>query len=516
MDLGFPWNFTTLAVLLVPVILLLIRKWRKSKSESVKNLPPGPKHLPIIGDLHLLTALPFRSFRELSEKYGPLMHLKLGQVSTIVVSSPEIAKQMLKEHDPNFADKPRSVGIEIMWYDYTDIAFSPYGNYWRQMRKICVMELLSPKSVRSFASIRKDEISGLVGTLRRGSGGGEPINLTDKIFSLMSAITCRAAFGKVSTDNETLVKLLKEGIAMAGGFEISDLFPDSKIINALSKGRFKLLKMRRKLDEILDSIIDEHKVNLAKMERENGDQSSVIKRGNGENGNEDLVDVFLRIQENGGLEFPIGNNNIKAVLQDMFSAGTDTSSTAIDWTMTELMRNPRVMAKAQAEVREAFKETEPIDEGNTQHLKYLKMVIKESLRLHPPVPLLPRASREEMVLNGYTIPANVKVIVNNWAIQRDPKHWENPDSFEPERFEKNNSRDFLGGDFEFLPFGSGKRMCPGITFSMAGVELVLAQLLYSFNWKLPDGVNPGSLDLIENHGITGQRKENLYVVAQPC
>ncbi|KAL7159524.1 hypothetical protein ABFS83_01G033000 [Erythranthe nasuta] len=512
MDLGFTWNFTTLA-LLVPVILLLIRKWQKSQSESVKNLPPGPKHLPIIGDLHHLTALPFRSFRELSNKYGPLMHLKLGQVSTIVVSSPEIAKQMLKEHDPNFADRPRSVGIEIMWYDYTNIAFSPYGNYWRQMRKICVMELLSPKSVRSFASIRKDEVSGLVDSIRRCAAAGEPFNLTDKIFSLMSSITCRAAFGKVSKDNEALIKLLKEGIEMASGFEVSDLFPGSKIINALSKGRFKLLKMRCKLDEILDGIINEHKVNLAKMATENAELA--VKRGNGDDGNEDLVDVFLRIQENGELEFPIGNNNIKAVLQDMFSAGTDTSSTAIEWTMTELMRNPRVMAKAQAEVRDTFKETEPIDEGNTQHLKYLKMVIKESLRLHPPVPLLPRASREEQVVNGYTIPGNVKILVNNWAIQRDPKHWENPDSFEPERFEKNNSRDFLGGDFEFLPFGSGKRMCPGITFSMASVELFLAQLLYSFNWKLPDGVDPGTMDLTENPGITAQRKENLYVVALP-
>ncbi|KAK6129760.1 hypothetical protein DH2020_036497 [Rehmannia glutinosa] len=404
-----------------------------------------------------MSTLPFRSFRHLAEQFGPIMLLKLGEVPTIVISSPEIAKQMLKDNDPHFAGRPESIAVKIMWYDYKNIVFSPYGNYWRQMRKICVMELLGAKSVRSFGSIRNDEVSGLIKSIRLSSG--KPINLTEKISSLISSITCRAAFGKVCKDRDTLTKLMKEAFRMAAGLEIADLFPSSKIISTLSWSKMRLVKMRRKLDVILDAIINEHKENL----------------GNGEFGNEDLVDVFRRIQKSGELEFPIGNDNIKAVIYDMFAAGTETSSTTIDWTMTELMRNPRVMAKAQAE-------------------------LQLSLELE-----------EEREINGYTIPAKIRVMVNVWGMQRDPKYWTNPGNFEPERFE-NQALDFVGGDFQYLPFGSGSRMCPGMTFGLANIELPLAQLLYSFNWKLPGGVKTEDLDMIENPGVTAARKNKLFVV----
>ncbi|KAK6116905.1 hypothetical protein DH2020_049362 [Rehmannia glutinosa] len=491
----FPLNLTSTIVLLVPaVIFLLIKKWNKSRKPHISvKLPPGPKTLPIIGHLHLMSTLPFRPLRHLAEHFGPIMHLKLGEVPAIVVSSPEIAKQILKDNDPNFADRPENIGMKIMWYNCSNIAFSPYGDYWRQMRKICIMELLSAKSVRSFGSIRNDEVSGLIKSIQLSSG--KPINLTEMIFSSMSSITCRAAFGKVCKDSDALIKLMKEGIQMASGFMFADLFPSSKIISTLSWSKLRLVMMRRKLDVILDDIINEHKENL----------------GNGEFGNENLVDVFLRIQKSGELEFPIGNDNIKAVIYDMFSAGTETSSTTIDWTMVELMRNPRVMAKAQAEVREVFKGCEIVEENDLQKLKYLKLVIKETLRLHPPIPILPRASREECEINGYTIPAKTKVFVNIWGMQRDPKYWTNPDDFEPERFQ-NNDVDFVGGDFQYIPFGTGKRICPGMTFGLASVELPLAQLLYSFNWKLLEGVKPEDLDMIENPGVTAARKDNLIVV----
>ncbi|KAK6116906.1 hypothetical protein DH2020_049363 [Rehmannia glutinosa] len=345
-----------------------------------------------------------------------------------------------------------------MWYDYKNIVFSPYSKYWRQMRKICVMELVGAKIVRSFGSIRNDEVSGLIKSIRLSSG--KPINLTEKISSLISSITCRAAFGKVCKDRDTLTKLMKEAFRMAAGLEIADLFPSSKIISTLSWSKLRLLRMRRKLDVILDAIINEHKENL----------------GNGEFGNEDLVDVFLRIKENEELEFPIGKDNIKAVIYDMFAAGTETSSTTIDWTMTELMRNPRVMAKVQAEVRKIFKGGKIIEENDVQKLKYLKLGIGERL-----------------------------------GMQRDPKYWANPENFEPERFE-NQALDFVGGDFQYIPFGSGSRMCPGMTFGLANAELPLAQLLYSFNWKLPDGVKAEDLDMIENPGLTATRKNNLFVV----
>ncbi|CAA2993783.1 premnaspirodiene oxygenase-like [Olea europaea subsp. europaea] len=401
------------------------------------------------------------------------MHLKLGETSTIVVSSPKIAKEVLKTSDPTFAARPGTLALEIISYNHAAISFSPHNDYWRQMRRICIIELLSAKQVKSFGSIRNDEVLNLVKSIR--SSAGKPINLTEKIISTMSATTCRVAFGK-------------------GGFDLADLFPSSTMLKTLSWNKLKLLAMRRKLDEILD------------------DQTGDSKRkGNGEFGNEDLVDVFLRIKESGELQFPIDNDKIKAVISEMFSAGTESSSSTINWTMAELMRNPSVMAKAQAEARETFNRQKTTD---TQNLKYLKLVIKETLRLHSPLPLIPRASREDCEVNGYFIPANAKVFVNTWEIERDPKYWTNPESFQPERFE-NNPIDLTGNNFEYLPFGSGRRICPGLTFGLTGVELPLAQLLYNFNWKLPEGISLDNLNMIENSGMTASRKEDLYLFADP-
>ena len=198
----------------------------------------------------------------------------------------------------------------------------------------------------------------------------------------------------------------------------------------------------------------------------------------------------------------------------MFIAGTETSSSTIDWTMVELLRHPKVMAKAQAELRQAL-------EGNTieqndvaSNLKYLKLVIKETLRLHPPVPMLPRACKKVCTINGYTIRAGEKVMINHWAMQRDPSYWKDPEMFKPERFE-DQPLDYVGGDCHFLPFGAGKRMCPGMMFGLAAVESILIQLLYNFNWKLPECVRAEDLDMTENNGVTAARKHNLFVVATP-
>ena len=205
-------------------------------------------------------------------------------------------------------------------------------------------------------------------------------------------------------------------------------------------------------------------------------------------------------------------NNVALLMQDMFAAGTETSSSTVEWAMSEMIRNPDVMAKAQREIRQSFKGKQNIDEADVQGLRYLKLVTKETLRLHPPFPLLlPRECREQCELNGYTIPIKTKVMINFWAIGRDPEHWSDPESFVPERFD-NNPVDFTGNHFEFVPFGAGRRICPGMSFALANVELPLALLLCHFNWRLPDGMKSRELDMLENNGITATRKNNLYLV----
>jgi cytochrome P450 len=487
------FDLTTL-IFVSSLIFLLLKFWKKPKSPTKhQNLPPSPPKLPVIGHLHhLIGGLPHHALQRVTQKFGPVLHLQLGQVQAVVISSRQAAREVLKNQDPACADRPESIGSKIMWYDYTDIAFSPYNEYWRQMRKICILELLSAKNVKSFGSIRQDEVARLVKSLR--STSGQPVNLTEKVFAFTSSITCRAAFGKVMRDRDTLIALLKKAVTMAGGFELADLFPSFKLLHVLSWNRYKLLSMRRKLDAILDVFLEEHKL-----------------KQSGEFGGEDILDVLLRMQRNGELQFPITNDNIKAVIFDMFSAGTETSSTTIDWAMAELMRNPRVMAKVQAEIRESFKGKTSIEESDVQALKYLKLVIKETFRLHPPIPLLPRACRDECVVDDYTIPLKSKVMINIWSMGRDPEYWPEPESFKPERFE-NGSVDFLGNHFEFIPFGAGRRICPGMTFGLANVELPLAQLLYHFDWKMPKGMRPDDIDMSEAEGIAVSRKNGLILV----
>ena len=199
----------------------------------------------------------------------------------------------------------------------------------------------------------------------------------------------------------------------------------------------------------------------------------------------------------------------------MFAAGSETSSVTVEWAMLEMLKNPKVMEKAQAEVRQVFGKMGNVDETSLYRLKYLKLIIKETLRLHPPGPLLlPRQARESCVINGFHIPAKTNVLVNAWAIGRDPRYWSDAESFKPERFLE-SSIDFKGTNFEFIPFGAGRRMCPGITFAMADIELPLAQFLFQFDWKLPEGINHENLNMTERFGLSVRRKEDLYLIPVP-
>ncbi|KAG6397549.1 hypothetical protein SASPL_143718 [Salvia splendens] len=278
--------FTTLT--LSAIFAFLLNKWKKSQnSKSTKKPPPGPRKLPIIGNLHQISNPPFRCFRDLSNQHGPLMHLQLGESTAVVVSSPELAKQMLKDLDPGFADKPRSTAGEIMFYNYSDIAICPYGGYWSQMRKLCINELLSPKMVRFSRSIRDDQLARLVESLRECSG--RAVDLTEKILFNSNFFTCRVACGGVVEDNETLLRLILESTQVVVSFEVADLFPSWRIVSAMSWTRRRLKTMRCKLDKIMDDIIDRHRRNR------------LSGLGNSEFGSEDLVDVFLRVQEEGKL-----------------------------------------------------------------------------------------------------------------------------------------------------------------------------------------------------------------------
>ncbi|PON94055.1 Cytochrome P450, E-class, group I [Trema orientale] len=496
-------SFSALLPFLLFMLMILkiaTGKRTKTTNSSTPKLPPGPWKLPVIGNLHqLIGYLPHHRLRDLANKYGPLMHLQLGEVPLVVISSPETAKEIMKTHDVNFAQRPFLLIANK--YHSKDIVFSLYGDYWRMLRKICNEELLSPKRVQSFRSIREEEVSNLIGYLR--SKKGSPINLSERLFSMTYVITARAAFGKKCKDQEAFISTVNEVLKIAAGFSASEVFPSQKWLLWISGLGPKLEKCVQRVDQTLDNIIDQH----------NADRAATSKA---EKGNADcLLDVLMNLQDKDELSFPLETENIKAVILDVFIGGSETSSTVVEWAMLEMLKNPRVMEKAQAEVRQAFGRHGNVDEAGLHELKFLKLVIKETLRLHPPGPfLIPRESKESCVINGYYIPAKTKVIVNGWAIGRDPRYWAEAEKFYPERF-TNSSVDFRGTSFEYIPFGGGRRICPGISFAIADIELPIAQLLFHFDWKLPSGINHKTLDMTESFGMTVRRKIDLYLIPVP-
>ncbi|MBA0728333.1 hypothetical protein Golax_001238, partial [Gossypium laxum] len=431
--------FQIIISFLLVLFMAAIKSVRKSKARNLtQKLIPGPRKLPLIGNLHQLAGpgLLHRTLRDLATKHGPIMHLQLGQVSTVVVSSAEMAKEIMKTHDIVFANRPFLVVAMITTYECTDIAFSPYGNYWRHLRKICTEELLSAARVNSFQSIREEEVLNLIETIK--SNEGLAVNLSEKVFSMSYGITARAAFGKKCKNQDAFVSVISEESKVNSGFFVSEFFPSLKFLDVVSGLKHRVEKIHGEADRILGNIVNDHKEGIAKGIRE------------------DLVDVLLRLQENG--EVPLTDNNIKAIIFDIFSGGSDTSATVVDWAMSEMIKNPRVMTKAQAEVRQVFQGKGNVDETGIHQLKYLKCVIKETLRLHPVFPLLlPRECSQNCEVNGFEIPAKTRVIINAWAIGRDPNHWVEPEKFEPERF-INSSVDFVGTNFEFIPFGAGRRI----------------------------------------------------------
>ncbi|CAI0375582.1 unnamed protein product [Linum tenue] len=505
---SIPFISTLLAIILAAT-LLFIRNHRINLS---RNSPPGPWKLPIIGNIHQMVGdQPHRRLRDLARKYGPdVMRLQLGELSCIVISTPEAAKLVMKTHDIAFASRPYILATDVLFYGRKDIGFAPYGEYWRQLRKICTLELFSAKRVESFRHIREQEVSNLVASLALSchaeAGKSGPVDLTRALFTVTSTVTSRAVFGKVQQLSGAFQTVLDNYSDATGGFKISDLYPSLTLLPTLTGFRAKLEKMREAADSVLDQIIDEHQLRRRAGMKSNDDY----------NEKEDLVDVLLNIQENQDVEV-ITPEVIKAVTLEIFIAGVDTAATTLEWTMSEMIKNSGVLEKAQREVREVFGDGENnnFNEARLHQLKYLDMVISESLRLHPPVPLLaPRENKDQKVeLNSsYDIPMNTYVIVNAWAINRDSRYWTEAERFYPERF-IDCPIDYNGTNFHFIPFGAGRRMCAGVSFGMAVVKLTLASLLFHFDWTLP--AEQKSIDMTECFGMTLRRQYPLRLIPFP-
>ncbi|KAL9666565.1 hypothetical protein QQ045_000900 [Rhodiola kirilowii] len=487
-------------LVLIPTLTLFLRLIRKPKEYF--NKPPSPSRLPIIGNLYQLDALLHRSLARLAEKYGPVMLLHFGRKPYIILSSAAAAKDALKVHDAGFCDRPSMFCPAKLSYNYKDVAFAPYGEYWRQMRKTTTLELYSLKRVQSFGSVRVEEITEMLESLALSATKGEAVNLGEKLFTLTASIMFKTAFGTSfkgsMMDDNGFEQLIDEAMGLLGIFAAADYFPYiGWVVDKLSGFHSRVDRTFQRLDRFFQHLIEEHT------------KSEKVK-----DAHEDIVDVLLRVQrehvQSGATWFNL--NNIKGVLYDIFVAGIDTGAITVVWAMTELIRNPNAMKKAQDEIRHLMGGKDRVSEPDLESLKYFKMVLKETLRLHPPVPLLlPKETTADTQVLGYHIKAGTRVYINAWAIGRDPKTWEQPEKFSPERFE-DSPVDYKGQNFELIPFGGGRRMCPGINMGMSTVELSLANMLHCFDWKLPDGMTREGISMEEGAGLTSFKKIPLKLV----
>ncbi|KAJ4710981.1 Cytochrome P450 [Melia azedarach] len=478
-----------LLLILFPSLLIL----KKLKKQNKQLLPPGPPKLPVLGNVHQIGELPHQTLWKLSKKYGPVILLKFGRIPVVIISSAETAREVLKVHDLDCCSRPPLAGTRKLTYNYSDVAFSPYGEQWRQLRKLCVLELFSLKRVHLFRFIREEEVKMLMNSISQSSSSAAPVDLSEKLFALTGSIVFRMAYGKIfrgsNLDSTKFQELVHATESVAGGFTAGDCLPYvGWIIDRLTGYHAKLERVSHALDTFFEEVINEH-----------------LKPGRTKQDQEDIIDVMLKIERNQTeykSEAWVTKENIKAILLNIFLGGVDTSAITVIWAMAELSKKPRLMKKAQSEIRTCIGNKGRVTESDIDQLQYLKMVIKETMRLHPPAPmLLAREAMSHFKVNGYDIHPKTLIQVNAWAIGRDPNYWKNPEEFVPERF-IDNSVDFRGQHFEYLPFGSGRRICPGINMGVATSELALANLLYCFDWKLPNGMKEDDINMEESTGVS--------------
>ncbi|XP_057447082.1 cytochrome P450 CYP736A12-like [Lotus japonicus] len=503
----YPQTMAILAILLVTFLitlslaLFLHPKQSQHDRKHKHKHPPGPKPLPIIGNLHMLGKLPHRSLQVLAKKCGPIMSLKLGQVPAIVASSPEAAKLFLKTHDTIFASRPIIQASEYLSYGSKGLAFSEYGPYWRNVKKVCTTQLLSGSKVESFAPLRKEEMGLLVKLLVESGESGEVVDVSEKVAKLIENIVFRMILGRSNDDRFDLKGIVHEAVHLVGNFNLGDYVHLAGALDLMGQVR-KFKKISKAYDQVVEHIIKDHEAS--------SDYNSKHYM--------DFVDILLshmnqpKDPQNEHTHI-IDRTNIKAIILDMIVGAYDTSVTAVEWAMSELLRHPRVMKKLQDELMSVVGENRQVEEADLVELNYLNIVVKETLRLYPVGPLLvPRESQEDVTINGYFIPKKTRVLVNAWAIGRDPEIWsENAEVFYPERFE-NSDIDLCGQYFQLIPFGSGRRGCPGVSLALITVGFVLAQLVHCFNWKLPLGMSPDELEMTENFGLSIPRSKHLLAV----
>ncbi|XP_047320832.1 cytochrome P450 76T24-like [Impatiens glandulifera] len=464
------------------------------------RLPPGPYPFPVIGNILSLGSKPHISLASLSKIHGPVMSLKLGSLTTIVVSSPETAQIILQKNDRICSGRHVPDIFRILDHNKYSVIFSSPNSQWRSLRKISKENIFSQAQMDAKQGLRLKKVEELIAFVRRSSvvkigdaAFTTTLNLLSDMFFSMNLAHYDSNYSREFKDH------LRITLETAGSRNLADYFPIFRFVDVQGlrrRGRYHFTRLICIFEEIIQRRIE----------------SKETKN--------DFLDALINLsQETHDSTLTI--NGISHLFIELFGAGTDTISSTVEWAMTELLRNPDKLKKAQGELRAFAGDKLIIEESDISKLPYIQLVVKETLRLHPPSPFMVphRAEAEfEIDMEGkylFRVPKDAKILVNIWEIGRDPKVWEDPHAFIPERFLKSEF-DFNGQDFRFFPFGSGRRSCLGMVLGEKMVHMLLISLLLSFDWKLEEGINPQDIDMDDKFGVTMEKAIPLRLPTAGC
>ncbi|CAH1415618.1 unnamed protein product [Lactuca virosa] len=493
----------TFQVLTLSVISLMAILWYRSR-KTLSTLPPGPRGFPVVGYLPFLGANFHHEFTKLAQRYGPIFKIQLGSKTYIILSSSDLAKAVLHEQDDIFANRDPPVAGLVVSYGGKDIVWSNNNSYWRNLRKVFVHEVLSNKNLEATQSFRRGGVRKTIKQVYETMG--TEVDIGGIVFFTSLGVITSMIWGKSLVEDEKnsdvgvgLREVISKIVQLLGAPNVSDFFPMLTKFDLQGVQR-EMKRQWKTMDRILERIIEE-RLSIKKDEA----------------GRKDFLQILLELkQQNTASAFTM--TEIKALLMDIVVGGTDTTSTMAEWTMAELLQNPDEMKKVQEELEQVIGKNNIVEESHLPKLRYLDAVIKETFRLHPPLPLLIMRSPKlhyiysAIKVGGYTIPKGSNVYLNVWAIHRDPQYWENPLEFDPNRFlmaDGRNKYDYSGYNTNFLPFGSGRRGCPGVPLGEKMLLYLLASLLHSFNWILP---NNKEHELSDKFGLVVKKRNPLMAI----
>nr|UVC58029.1 CYP81Q114 protein [Isodon rubescens] len=476
-------------------IFILHKILSHSQIKRRHNLPPSPPWwLPVIGHVHLLKTLLHRTLYDFSQKLGPIFSLRFGSRLVVVVSSSSLVEECFAKNDIILANRPpSSVDRKSLGFSSTSVIGAPYGSLWRNLRKLCDVEVFAPTRLASFLSIRRDERDRMISSLYKVSAAGfAKVNVENTIVELtfnniMRMVAGKRYYGEEAEDDEEAKRfrdLTKAALELTSASNPGEIFPMLRWIgcNAVEK---KIAVHSRETDEFMQGLLDQH------------------RRGQRRN---TMVDHLLSLQQTQPQYYT--DEIITGLIVALIIAGTDASVVTAEWVMTLLLNHPEVMDKARNEIDNHIGHHRMVEEQDLPKLQYLHCIIMETLRLFPSVPLLvPHEASQDCLIGGYDIPKGTMMLVNAWAIHRDPKLWDNPLSFRPERFEGVQVETHM-----LLPFGMGRRACPGAGLAQKFVGLAVASLLHCFHWERPTAE---TIDMSEGDGTTLPKLKPLEALCKP-